>query len=102
MVVGSVGEDLVKDAGLKVVIEKMVFLEDLMVVEIELINSVVFLVGNDIFYLEFNQEVDVEVEIVILEKDLVYYEGFVVSVEKKFLNECFVNNVLVLVVECEC
>ena len=100
-VAGSAGEDLVKDAGLKAAIEKMAFLEDLTVAETEPTNSVAFLVGNDTFYLELNQEVDVEAEIATLEKDLAYYEGFVASVEKKLSNERFVNNAPAPVVERE-
>lgn len=100
-VAGTPGEDLVKDAGLKAAIEKMAYLSELTIAEQEPTNSVAFLVGNDTFYLELNQEVDVAGEIATLEKELAYYEGFVASVQKKLGNERFVNNAPAAVVDRE-
>ena len=98
---GSPGEELVKDAGLRAAIEKMANLEEVAVADEEPSNSVAFLVGNDTFYLELNQEVDVDAEIETLKKELEYQEGFNASVMKKLNNERFVNNAPAAVVERE-
>ncbi|MEL6657311.1 MAG: valine--tRNA ligase [Bacteroidota bacterium] len=98
---GSPGEELVKDAGLRAAIEKMAHLEEVSVTDVEPSNTVAFLVGNDTFYLELNEEVDVEAEITALEKELEYQQGFNASVMKKLNNERFVNNAPAAVVDRE-
>ena len=64
-------------------------------------NSISFLVGNDKFYLELNQEIDVDAERAKLQKELEYHQGFKQSVEKKLGNERFVNNAPAAVVDRE-
>ena len=98
---GSPGEELVKDAGLRAAIENMANLEEVSVTNEEPSNTVAFLVGNDTFYLELKEEIDLEAEIAELEKELEYQQGFNASVMKKLNNERFVNNAPAAVVDRE-
>jgi valyl-tRNA synthetase len=99
--IGSPGEALVNDAGLKAAIEKMAYLESLQAVETEPENAIGFLVGNDSFYLELNQEIDTAAELAEKEQELAYLVGFVASVEKKLSNERFVSGAPEAVVDRE-
>ena len=99
--IGSPGEALVNDAGLKAAIEKMAYLESLQAVETEPENAIGFLVGNDSFYLELNQEIDTAAELAEKEQELAYLIGFVASVEKKLSNERFVSGAPEAVVDRE-
>ncbi len=99
---GTAGEELVEDAGLRAAIEKMAYLENLTILEGEQAdNMIAFLVGNDTFYLELNQEIDTAAECEKIEKELIHYRGFVAGVEKKLGNERFVNNAPAAVVDRE-
>ena len=82
-------------------IQKLAVLSDLQWVDAEPQNCVSFLSGTENFYVEIEQEVDTEAEIESAEKDLKYYQGFVISVEKKLGNERFVGNAPSQVVENE-
>ncbi len=92
---------LLKREGLRPVIIKMAYLEDLETVSTETENTVPFLAGADKFFLELKQEIDTEEERKRLEKDLEYQQGFVSGVRKKLSNERFVNNAPAHVVEKE-
>ena len=87
--------------GLNEMIIKMANLEVLEFSKDEIENSVSFLSGNDKFFLELEQEINVEEERERLQKELEYYQGFVQSVMKKLSNERFVNNAPAPVVEKE-
>ncbi|WP_303044461.1 class I tRNA ligase family protein, partial [Paramuribaculum intestinale] len=60
-----------------------------------------FMVGLTEINVPLLDSIDVEAETAKLEKDLKYYQGFKVSVEKKLGNERFVNNAPAAVVEGE-
>ncbi|MBT8218186.1 MAG: valine--tRNA ligase [Bacteroidia bacterium] len=60
--------------------------------EVEVPNTISFIVGTDKFYLDAKQEINVEEEKQRLKKDLEYAKGFLASVKKKLSNERFVNN----------
>ena len=98
---GSGGEALVEDSGLKAAIEKMANLESLTITNEEPDNAVSFLVGNDKFFLEINQEIDVEAEKERLQKEIERNERLVETAGKKLSNERFVANAPAKVVEME-
>jgi len=87
---GSKTEALVNDAGLQAAVRKMAYLESLTLVTEEPANAVSFLVGNDTFYLEIEEEIDADAERDRLQKELEYFQGFVQTVSKKLSNERFV------------
>lgn len=87
--------------GLREMIIKMANLSGLDFTSEEVPNSVSFLSGKTQFFLELNQEIDLEAECKKLKEDLEYQKGFVASVEKKLSNERFVNNAPAPVVERE-
>jgi valyl-tRNA synthetase len=60
-----------------------------------------FLAGKFEFFVPAGAEIDLEVEKAKLEKELVYLQGFIKSVEKKLANERFVNNAPEAVVNVE-
>ncbi len=60
-----------------------------------------FMVGAVEYFIPLSQNIDVEAEIEKLEQELIYYEGFLVSVEKKLGNEKFVSSAPAQVVEME-
>ena len=64
-------------------------------------NSVSFLSGTEKYYVEIEQEIDVEAEILRVTKELEYAKGFAGSIEKKLGNERFVNNAPAQVVDNE-
>ncbi len=59
------------------------------------------MVGTTEFNVPVTTNIDVEAELVRLNKDLDYYKGFLASVMKKLGNERFVNNAPAAVVEGE-
>lgn len=63
--------------------------------------AVSFLVGTTEFNVPLNDKIDVEAEREKLEKDKLYYQGFLSSVMKKLSNERFVANAPAAVVEAE-
>ena len=60
-----------------------------------------FLVGTTEYAVPLGNNINVEEELAKLRADLKYYEGFLVSVEKKLGNERFVNNAPEAVVNAE-
>ncbi len=83
---------IVNNPGLKRMLEKMSYLESLQLTDEAIDNSISFLVKTDKFFVELKKEINVEEECARLNKDLIYYRGFVQSVEKKLNNERFVSN----------
>ncbi len=59
------------------------------------------LVNNDQFFIKSEKEIDASSQREQLEKDLVYYEGFLASVENKLNNEKFVQNAKAEIIENE-
>ena len=60
-----------------------------------------FMVGTTEFNVPLTNNIDIEAELVKLNKDLEYQRGFLASVQKKLSNERFVNNAPAAVVEGE-
>jgi len=67
----------------------------------DIANSVSFLIGTEKFYVEMEQTINVEEERERLNKDLIHYQGFIQSVQKKLSNEKFVNGAPANVIEME-
>ncbi|MBV6652190.1 MAG: class I tRNA ligase family protein, partial [Mameliella sp.] len=88
-------------SGLREMLIKMANLSGLDFTSEDVANSVSFLSGKTKFFLELNQEIDLEAECKKLKEELEYQKGFVASVEKKLSNERFVNNAPAPVVERE-
>jgi len=51
-----------------------------------------FMVGNDEFFIQLNETIDVEAERIRLNAELVYLQGFLKAVDAKLGNERFVQN----------
>ena len=60
-----------------------------------------YIVGTHEIWVELNVEIDVDKEREELEKEKVYYDGFIASVRKKLENERFVQNAKPEVVDVE-
>jgi len=76
-------------------------LSDLSFTQTDIANSVSFLIGTEKFYVEMEQTINVEEERERLNKDLIHYQGFIQSVQKKLSNEKFVNGAPANVIEME-
>jgi len=95
-------QEVLGQPGLKEMIVKMAFLGTFkFTAEEEIENSTTFMAGTHQFFVELNKQIDVAAETERLEKDLIHYEGSVISLEKKLSNERFVNNAPPAVVEKE-
>jgi valyl-tRNA synthetase len=88
----SAVQALLSAPGIKDMLVKMGVLASLNITNEEVNNGVAFLAGNDKFYVELEQQIDVEEERKRLQKELEYYQGFIKSVMGKLSNERFVNN----------
>ena len=64
-------------------------------------NGMPVIVGTHEIWVELNVEIDVDKEREELEKEKVYYDGFIASVRKKLENERFVQNAKPEVVDVE-
>ncbi len=63
--------------------------------------SITVVVGTDKFYLQGNINADINIQKDTLLKDIAYYEGFLLSVEKKLSNERFIQNAKPEVIDLE-
>lgn len=95
-----VGVNLVEKMNF--VICKMCNLFVIEVVDVKVDGVFLFMIGIIEFVVFLGNMIDVDVEIVCMEVELKYKEGFLQGVLKKLSNEKFVNNVLVVVIEMEC
>jgi len=71
---------------------KLANIEDFDIVVKKIDNAISFHVGADEWYIPIDKEIDVEKEIVIIEEEIKYLQGFLKSVMKKLGNERFVQN----------
>ncbi len=94
-------EKLSADLGWKSVVSKLALVHELALVDENYSEGVSFISGTDKFFVVLNKEIDVEAELLKLEEELKYQEGFVLSVSKKLDNERFVNNAPASVVDNE-
>ena len=67
----------------------------------ELKGSITIVVGTDKFYLQGNVSADVSIQKEALLKDIAYYEGFLLTVEKKLGNDRFIHNAKPEVIDLE-
>jgi valyl-tRNA synthetase len=74
------------------IIQKLCNIENLSYVTEQQDGTLSFSVKSNIYYIPVEGSIDVEAEIEKLKKDLDYYTGFLVSVEKKLSNKRFVDN----------
>jgi len=74
------------------VITKMGNLQNLTYVDSAIEGSLTFRVKSNEYFIPVEGAIDVEAERVKLKEELKYYEGFLISVDKKLANERFVNN----------
>lgn len=74
------------------IIKKLCNVENLSYVSQQQDGALSFSVKSNIYYIPIEGSIDVEVEVEKLKKDLDYYTGFLVSVEKKLSNKRFVDN----------
>ncbi len=70
-------------------IEKLGGLESLQAVDAELSGAQSFIVKGQQFFIELDQEIDVDAKRIELEEELKYTKGFLISVQKKLSNERF-------------
>ncbi|MDX1328598.1 MAG: class I tRNA ligase family protein, partial [Arenibacter sp.] len=75
-----------------VVIGKLTNLSQISYVEAPIDGALSFRVKSNEYFIPIAGAIDVEAEIVKLQDELKYTEGFLVSVQKKLSNERFVNN----------
>lgn len=85
-------DKLFETVGIEELIVKLAVLEDITFTTDGDINGVPFISSTEQFFVELEEEIDVEVELEKLQKELTYQEGFVNSVNKKLSNERFVSN----------
>ena len=76
----------------KYIIVKLANLSELSFVNEKVSDAVSFLVSTDEFFIPLEQTVDVEAEKERLEKEKIYLEGFLKSVDAKLSNERFMAN----------
>jgi valyl-tRNA synthetase len=95
------GRKLLELPGLREMIIKMANLESLELAAGEVDGAVSFLSGRDKFFLVLQQEINAEEERTRLQKELEYYQGFILTVQKKLSNERFVGSAPAAVVDKE-
>ena len=83
------------------VITKMCNLSSISVVSEKQSGAAAFLVGTTEYTIPLQDNIDVEAELKKLETELIYTEGFLMSVMKKLSNERFVQNAKPEIVENE-
>lgn len=93
-----IGNLPVAEAG---VIEKLANLSGITYVNEKDPAAASFMVGAVEFNVPLEDSIDVEAELAKMQKDLEYYQGFLVSVQKKLGNERFVANAPAAVVDAE-
>lgn len=74
------------------IVQKICNLEKIEMIDEKPEGSLGYIVGSQEYYVPLSSSIDVEAEIVKLEEELKYTNGFMKSVNKKLSNERFVNN----------
>lgn len=95
----SGGEDVYSQFSAKIL--KLGNLSALIETSVEVPNSASFIVKGRQFFVAIGNNIDVEAKIAELQKELIYTQGFVASIEKKMSNERFVQNAPEKVLELE-
>ena len=92
--------DFLSESGINETIVKIGHLESLGITS-EDNDATSFLAGTEQYFLFFEKKINIADEIARIKKDLVYFQGFVNSIDKKLENEKFVQNAKPEVVEAE-
>jgi valyl-tRNA synthetase len=92
--------NFLSDEGIKETIIKLGYLETLTITNEE-VEASSFLAGTEQYFLIFKKEINIAEEIAKIQKEIEYYQGFIVSIDKKLSNEKFVQNAKPEVVENE-
>ncbi|MCB9309791.1 MAG: valine--tRNA ligase [Lewinellaceae bacterium] len=87
--------------GWEDIVKKLAILDDIIISDDLNINGISFISGTEKCMIQIHQELDIEGELISLQKDLDYQQGFVDSVTKKLSNERFVQNAKPEIVEKE-
>jgi len=74
------------------VIIKLCNLTDIEEVEKKLDNSYSFIIKTSEYFIPYNKKINFAEEIIKLNKELEYYQGFIENIEKKLNNEKFINS----------
>ena len=74
------------------IVTKLANITEVDFVEDKVAGAASFMVGNDEFFVQLNETIDVEAERERLTADLAYLQGFLKSVDAKLSNERFVQN----------
>ncbi|MCD0489108.1 valine--tRNA ligase [Pedobacter sp. MC2016-14] len=74
------------------IITKLANIAEVTFVNDKIAGAAAFMVGTDEFFIQLNETIDVAAELVRLNADLVYLQGFLKSVDAKLSNERFVQN----------
>jgi valyl-tRNA synthetase len=83
------------------ILNRLANIADLQIVDKVVENASQFIVGNDECFVDLGEAVDPELEKEKMEKELIYLQGFLKSVDAKLSNEKFVNNAKADVVDNE-
>ncbi len=97
----KINKERVLSKELTAVISKLCNLSKLEYVEQNVEGANRFMVKTAEFFIPMSENIDVEAEIIKLQEDLNYQEGFLKAVGKKLSNERFVNNAPAKVVDME-
>jgi valyl-tRNA synthetase len=87
----KVNSSIVYDKWLTI-ISKLANITEVDFVNDKVTGAATFMVGNDEFFIQLNETIDVEAERERLNAELVYLQGFLKSVDAKLSNERFVQN----------
>ena len=83
------------------ILQKQVNAESITYTGSPVANSIALVIGKDKFFIETTTPLDTTAQREQLEKDLLYYQGFLEAVERKLSNEKFVNNAKAEIVDAE-
>ncbi len=97
----KINKERILSKELTAVISKLCNLSKLEYVEQNVEGANRFMVKTAEFFIPMSENIDVEAEIIKLQEDLNYQEGFLKAVGKKLSNERFVNNAPAKVVDME-
>ncbi len=86
---------------IELVLQKQIFAKEIIYTNETIQNGIAFLCDTFQCYLTTEKQIDHSQQKIQLQKDIEYYKGFLISIDKKLNNEKFVNNAKVEVVELE-
>ena len=87
--------------GIDTILQKQVNADAINYVDSPVSNALNVVIGKDKLYIETPHATDFNNQREQLQRDLVYMQGFLISVEKKLSNERFIQNAKAAVIESE-